>query len=216
MSLVPDGGSKYSSGCAASPGSGAYTDAVVKIADATLERLAFPRIREALAERASTYRGRERALALVPLAEAGAIEQALSRVEEVVGGGALSLGGVSDIRPLLQQVAEGRLLEGTEILEIAYTMDAANTIRRSILASERPALGAVAARLGSFDGVLRLVREQLDTDGKVRDNATPRLGGLRRRRNPLEGGFEIGCRDFWLATAPMSRTQLSPCVATAM
>jgi len=159
----------------------------VKITAAALERLAFPRIREALAERASTYRGQERAFALVPLAEAGAVEQALSRVEEVVSGGALSLGGVSDIRPLLQRVAEGRLLEGTEILEIAYTMDASNTIRRSILASERPALGALAARLGSFDGALRLVREQLDTDGEVRNSATPRLRAIRRRLNPLRG-----------------------------
>ena len=79
------------------------------------------------------------------------------------------------------------MLEGRELLEIAYTMDAAGTIKRAILASERPALSELAKELGSFDGALRLVREQLDPDGGVRDDATPKLRDIRRRLNPLRG-----------------------------
>jgi len=41
--------------------------------------------------------------------------------------------------------------------------------------------------MSSFDGVLRLVREQLDQDGSVRDDATPKLREIRRRLAPLRG-----------------------------
>src|SRR5690606_19187183 len=80
---------------------------------------------------------------------------------------------------------EGAAIDGRDILAVAYTLDAAATLRRRIVLSERPALSALAARIGSFDGVLRLVREQLDVDGNVRDDATPKLRDIRQRLNPL-------------------------------
>jgi DNA mismatch repair protein MutS2 len=114
------------------------------------------------------------------------LETAWQRLAEALQG-PLSLGGVEDIRELVQHVMEGRILEGPELLSIAYTMDAAGTIKRAILASERPALSDLARGMSSFDGVLRLVREQLDHDGSVRDDATPKLRDIRRRLAPLRG-----------------------------
>jgi len=161
--------------------------AAVQVSDATLEKLSFDRVRAALAERAATRLGAERAWAVAPTLGPEAAETALTRTAEVVAGGDLSLGGVEDIRPLLARVREGNLLEGPEILSIAYTLDAASTLRRGLQGGERPALAALAARIGSFDGALRVVREQLDTDGNVRDDATPKLADIRRRLNPLRG-----------------------------
>jgi len=115
------------------------------------------------------------------------ITASLERITEVLAGDDLSFGGVVDIRPLLARVREGKMLEGPEILEFAYTLDAAATIKRAVLASERSALAELARRLGTFDGVLHLVREQLDADGNVRDDATPKLRDIRRRLNPLRG-----------------------------
>lgn len=157
------------------------------VSAATLDKLSFPRVREALAERAGTFMGMERARTLAPFASVAEAEAALERVEEIVTGGDLALGGIEDVRPMLRRVREGNLLEGSEILSIAYTLDAAATLRRAIVASERPALTQVALGIGSFDGVLRLVREQLDPDGNVRDDATPKLADIRRRLNPLRG-----------------------------
>lgn len=154
---------------------------------ATLEKLSFPRVQEALAERAATFMGAERARGLTPLASPELADRALDRVEEIREGGDLALGGIEDVRPYLRRVREGNLLDGSEILSVAYTLDAAATLRRSIVASERPALTEVAVGIGSFDGVLRLVREQLDPDGNVRDDATPKLADIRRRLNPLRG-----------------------------
>ena len=151
----------------------------------TLERLSFDRVRQALAERASTYMGAELAQELGPGAGAAAALAMHERVAETVDGGALGLGGIEDVRPLLTRAREGASIDGRDILAVAYTLDAAATLRRSIVLSERPALSALAARIGSFDGVLRLVREQLDVDGNVRDDATPKLRDIRQRLNPL-------------------------------
>ena len=159
----------------------------MKVSDTTLQKLSFDRVRAALAERAATRLGAERAEAVAPDLDDDALDDALTRVDEVVAGGDLSLGGLEDVRPLLERVREGNLLDGREILSVAYTLDAASTLRRAIVSSDRPALAALAARIGSFDGVLRIVREQLDPDGNVRDDATPKLADVRRRLHPLRG-----------------------------
>jgi len=168
----------------------------VNVSPTTLQKLDFPRVQQALTERTASSLGTERALALAPTLSRGEIERAWQRLAEAVGGSDLSLGGVQDIRPLVERVRDGRVLEGLELLEIAYTMDAAGTIKRAVLASERPALGELAAKLRSFDGALRLVREQLDPDGRVRDDATPKLREIRRRLNPLRGSIRERLQDL--------------------
>ena len=159
----------------------------MKVTDTTLAKLDFPKIREALAERAASSFGVERALELQPTLNKAELGAAWQRTQEALDGPALALGGVEDVRPLVASIRDGRLVEGADLLRIAYTMDAAGTLKRAILASERPALGELALRLRSFDGALRLVREQLDLDGNVRDDATPKLRDIRRRLNPLRG-----------------------------
>lgn len=159
----------------------------VQITDTTLEKLSFGRVREALAERAATVLGAERSRAVGPTLDDEALERALTRVDEIVLGGDLALGGIEDVRPMLERVRQGNLLDGREILSVAYTLDAAATLRRAVVGSGRPALSALAARIGSFDGALRTVREQLDPEGNVRDDATPKLADIRRRLRPLRG-----------------------------
>ncbi|MFO7544897.1 MAG: endonuclease MutS2 [Trueperaceae bacterium] len=159
----------------------------MEIAPTTLDRLSFGRVQAALAERAATFLGVELASTATPMEDQAEVERALERVQEVVDGGDLALGGIEDVRPLLARIRDGNLLDGREILTIAYTLDGAATLRRGIVASDRPALTELAVQIGSFDGALRLVREQLDPDGNVRDDATPKLHDIRRRLNPLRG-----------------------------
>ena len=159
----------------------------MNITPATIDKLAFGRIRAALADRAATAFGVERARAVAPALDRPAVERLHGLVGEVVAGGDLALGGIADIRPLVARVHDGNMLEGSEILEIAYTLDSATEVKQTILRSGRTKLGEIAAEMGSFDGVLRLVREQLDADGSVRDDATPKLREIRRKLNPLRG-----------------------------
>ncbi len=165
----------------------AYHRGAMRVLPTTLEKLAFDRVIEALAERAATPLGRERARTVAPDLDDGGRELAFERTDEVLRGDDLSLGGVEDVRPLLDRVRDGGVLDGREILSIAYTMDAAATVRRAIAQGDRPQLRSLAETMSSFDGVLRLVREQLDVQGEVRDDATPKLRDIRRRLQPLRG-----------------------------
>lgn len=157
------------------------------ISATTLHKLDWQRIQDALAQRAFSSFGQERARNLQPNLSRLNIETAWQRLSEALSGTPLSLGGVHDIRPLIAAVEDGKMLDGREILEFAYTLDAASTIKRAIAGTDRPALEVLAAGMSSFDAVLRLVREQLDSDGSVRDDASPKLRDIRRRLNPLRG-----------------------------
>lgn len=157
----------------------------MKVDPTTLDKLGYARVQDALAERARTSFGMDALGQLAPDLPEAEVAAAFERTAEIIAGGDLSLGGIHDIRPLLARVAEGDMLDGPEIMEIAWTLDAAGAVKRGIARSDRPALNAVAERMSTFDGALRLVREQLDTDGKVRDDATPKLREIRRRLTPL-------------------------------
>jgi DNA mismatch repair protein MutS2 len=159
----------------------------VNVNSSTLTKLDFERVRLALSERTASRLGTELATQLAPTLSREDIETSWQRIEEAMAGPPITLGGVHDVRPLIEAVHEGKMIDGSDILQIAYTMDAAGTIKRAILASERPALSELAKELRSFDGALRLVREQLDLDGSVRDDATPKLRDIRRRLAPLRG-----------------------------
>ncbi len=159
----------------------------MKVDAATLDKLGYGRLLSALTGRARTSFGRELINGLTPETGSHDREERFDRTAEILGGGDLPLSGVRDIRPLLARVEDGDMLDGSEIMEIAWTLDAAGSIKRSVVASERPALTRVAELMSSFDGTLRLVREQIDTDGRVRDDATPKLREIRRRLNPLRG-----------------------------
>jgi DNA mismatch repair protein MutS2 len=159
----------------------------MRVLPTTLEKLAFPRVLDALAERCQTFAGQARARSLQPDLAGDALRVAHERLDEALTGDAISLGGVEDVRPLVERVKDGGMLEGPECLAIAYTMDAAASVKRAIALSHRPRLTELALGLASFDAVLRLVREQLDASGEVRDDATPKLREIRRRLHPMRG-----------------------------
>lgn len=152
-----------------------------------LDKLAYRRILSALGERAATRLGIERAEALTPGDPRARVEERAARAWEVFAGPELPLGGIEDIRPLLTRARDGAMLEGRELLSVAYALDGATRLRRAVVDGERPALTAMASRMGTFDDWLRLVRERIDGDGEVRDDATPKLREIRRRLNPLRG-----------------------------
>ncbi|GGQ98350.1 endonuclease MutS2 [Deinococcus ruber] len=158
--------------------------------EAALATLDFSRIREALASRAATRLGVERAQSLSPSASADFVARALDELEDALFGVSLSLGGVQDVRPLVERAAEGRVLSGQELLEVGYTLDAAMTVKRSVATNSRgPLLNVVTTFAGSgladHTLIVRRVLESIDRGGEVRDDATPKLRELRRRLGPL-------------------------------
>jgi DNA mismatch repair protein MutS2 len=147
------------------------------------ESLDFNRIRQALAERASTSIGREALLALQPKST---LEEA-QRQQEIVAE-ALAypyrLGGTSDLRPPLAAARQGLRLEGPQLREVAASLEAVVALKHELL-EIGVHLKTLAGRIGEHTYFLRRIRESLDEAGNVRDEATPRLREIRRRVNPL-------------------------------
>lgn len=152
-----------------------------------LSALDFPRVLSALAERSATTLGAERARALRPSDDAGRIARELDEVEDALFGVSLSLGGIQDIRDLHARAGEGRVLAGQELLNAAYSLDGAMTVKRAITANSRGPLRELAVDLGDHSELVRRVLSALDRDGGVRDDASPRLRDLRKRIEPLRG-----------------------------
>lgn len=152
-----------------------------------LSALDFPRVLSALAERSATTLGAERARALRPSDDAGRIARELDELEDALFGVSLSLGGIQDIRDLHARAGEGRVLAGQELLNAAYSLDGAMTVKRAINANSRGPLRELAVDLGDHSELVRRVLSALDRDGGVRDDASPRLRDLRKRIEPLRG-----------------------------
>ena len=152
-----------------------------------LAALDFPRVTAALADRAATSLGRERALALRPSDDAYRIAQELDEVEDALFGVSLSLGGIHDIREIHARAGEGRVLSGQDLLNAAYSLDGAMTVKRAIETNSRGPLRDVATGLGDHSELVRRVLQSLDREGNVRDDASPRLRDLRKRIEPLRG-----------------------------
>lgn len=145
--------------------------------------LDFDRVRQALAERAATFIGREALLALQPKST---LEEA-QRQQEIVAE-ALAypyrLGGIADLRPPLAAARQGLRLEGPQLREAAASLEAIVALKHELL-EIGVHLKALAGRIGEHTYFLRRIRESLDEAGNVRDEATSRLREIRRRVNPL-------------------------------
>jgi DNA mismatch repair protein MutS2 len=150
-----------------------------------LDTLDYPRVRRALMDRASTPMGTELAHTLCPVADASRITRELDELEDALFGVSLSLGGIGDVRELRVRANEGRVLLGSELLEVAYALDGAMTVRRSITSNSRGPLLRLAANLGEHSLLVRRVLESLDRDGQVRDDASHQLREIRRKVEPL-------------------------------
>ncbi|MDX2005398.1 MAG: Smr/MutS family protein [Meiothermus sp.] len=148
-----------------------------------LDTLDFARVRQALADRASTFAGQE---ALGRLSPKPTLAEALGQQATVAEALAYPyrMGGISDLRPALAAAREGLRLDGLGLREVAGSLEAAVALKHELLEiGDR--LKALAAGMGEHTFFLRRVRECLDETGHVRDDATPRLREIRRRVNPL-------------------------------
>ncbi len=158
------------------------------IAAQTLEVLEFSKIRDALVGCASTGMGKELAATLTPSSDSYTVQRMLEQVEDALFGANLHLGGITDVRPVLSKLAQGQMISGSELLEVAYTLDAAMTLRRSVSQHSLGPLLDIAERIGQHGQHVLLTRtilERLNRDGSVRDDASPKLRQIRRRVEPL-------------------------------
>ena len=152
----------------------------------TAKGIEWHAIREALAQRASFSASKELALNLEP---AWHLEDVRRRLEEtrearlLLQTTALHMGGVHDIRPLVDQADRGKVLLPHELLDIRSTLQRARIVRQTIVRGKNqyPNLADWAAQIEPCEHVADEIGRCLDDAGEVVDTASPKLADIRRR-----------------------------------
>ena len=94
----------------------------------------------------------------------------------------ISVGGVSDIRPLSDLAARGGVLNPSELLQVKTTLEAARELRRYFERSQGkfPLLSAITTPLTPPPGIIEAISRCINEHGEIRDSASPKLASIRR------------------------------------
>ena len=162
--------------------------------DHTLEVLEFDAIRVQLADRTVSASGRQRAETLTPVADLAVIHERLQTITEMrvilSGNDELPLRGIRDIRSAIQRArVDGARLDPETLIDVASTLQVSRVLLAfgSRLGERRPCprVKSLLAGLGSFQEIEEAIQQAVDTDGTVRDQASPTLGRLRREQGTM-------------------------------
>ena len=151
----------------------------------TLKLLEFDKVLPELRDHADSAWGRELSMALAPQTDVESARHEHARLREWASledadprppGLALD-----DLRPLLDALDEGVVLEPGDLLEVARAIALAIELAAVVDRSETvPILRDEAAGLGRFPDLARAIHAAIDERGEVRDSASSELGRLRR------------------------------------
>ena len=151
-----------------------------------LQTLELPKILERVAEYTSFSAGRELVLALEPTSD---LEEARRRQGEtrealflIDSQGGVSLGGVYDVRPLVDGASRGVTLLPGDLLDVRSTLLRGQSLKRTITrqAAQLPLLAAIAARIEPCPHVAAEIGRCINDQAEVVDAASPRLAQIRR------------------------------------
>jgi DNA mismatch repair protein MutS2 len=174
--------------------------ASLRVSPASLAALEYPSLLAVVASQAASDLGRERVLALVPLADAAALAERRAGYEEagrLLGGGALVPSFETPLLPLLARAAGAPPgLSGRDVVALADLLETTTPVVSRIAAADPPcpALATRAAILPDVEPLRRQIRRVLDRRGEVREDASPELqrlrGTIRRQRDALYGDLQ--------------------------
>ena len=161
-----------------------------------LAKLEFPKVLDRLAAHASFSAGEERARALTPATD---LQEVRWRLETTSEARTLldtkpdtTIGGVHDVRPLVQAAQRGAVLPPSELLDVRDTLVAARTLQRTLsrLRGQFPHLAHLADRILLCPEIIAEVNRCLDERGNVRDDASPELARIRREARIAHGRIQ--------------------------
>jgi len=158
----------------------------------SLKVLEYPKVLELLAERTSTKMGREAALKLAPSADFGRVTRLLQETAEarrlLEVDAPFTLGGIHDIRAMVDHAARGGVLVASELLEVGQTVAAMARLRSNLLkrAEEAPALAEIASAIPLDPGIAASVDAAIGEGGVVRDTASAELNRIRSAMRTLQ------------------------------
>ena len=157
-----------------------------------LRTLEYAKIVARVAERTCTIWGRELAEALAPSSDPAEVRSELALTEDAVNvlrqAPAVPFGGIRDLRQIAGRARIGGGLSGDELLAVGSTLRAVR-LMKSFFADfpgEAGALDGWAQGLTVLRTVEFSIERAIDDDGTVRDDASEKLGTLRREIKVLQ------------------------------
>lgn len=150
----------------------------------SIHTLEFPKIQKMLSDLVSSGMGQAKIDEMFPSADFETVfrwQKETSEACALLESGSNPLSGLHDIRAAIKRAELGGVLEGEELLNIAYTLGAARKIRRTLQESAElyPFLNEVGIHLSNHKKLEDDILDILDEKGIVKDHATPELRRLR-------------------------------------
>ena len=161
-----------------------------------LSVLELPRVLALVAERAASNAGAERVRSLSPTGDRPWIEREHARVAAlralITGEDAWSPEPIPDIGSALERLRlVGSVLRGEELLGVALLLRSSRLTREALTAEKRRSVATgvlepLIDRLVVVRGQESAIERSIDTDGTVRDEASPTLRRIRRELRGAE------------------------------
>jgi DNA mismatch repair protein MutS2 len=155
--------------------------------DRTLRVLEFAKIRDRVAHFTSFSVGEERARALMPVDDIRLVREWQAETREarrlLDEKSDVHLGGVHDLRPLVEQAARGSILLPTDLLDVRSTLVRARVLYRTLsrVADAFPHVADVAMRIAVPGHIIDEIARCIDERGEVLDSASEKLAIIRRQ-----------------------------------
>ncbi len=151
-----------------------------------------------VASYAASELGREAVLSLEPSPLPASVAREFELVEEMLEAvrGGFSPGPISDLRPLIEKAKQRGDLSGEELLKIAETIEAAGAIQIALSTPRTPRLSTLVGRLSDQGDLAASIRRAIDERGEVREDASPKLRELTRKRRALAEEITAALRRF--------------------
>jgi DNA mismatch repair protein MutS2 len=182
-----------------------------RVSARTLERLEWPLLIDQLAERTRTPGGRVRCTESLFEATRGGVRDRLAETSEarqlLEAEEIPPLGGVHDLDDALARVAKGGTLSPEDLLQLRSTLCALRDTGRFLSgrAERAPHLAEHAAAISDTRNLQSAIERAIDSDGSVRDTASPVLAEARRDAHRLaaeaQTRIERSLRDPGVAAA---------------
>jgi len=159
---------------------------------AVLQVLEYEKITAMLAARASSLPGKELAQQLAPSSDYDEVCARMTETQEAVTIYQLTappLGGIRDLRPLLQKAQKGSVLDLTEFTDLMSTLYAMRNVKYFFrdLEQEAPTLKSWAHSLEILGQLERDLDNAIDEHGNLRDGASVELKRIRTELRASQG-----------------------------
>jgi DNA mismatch repair protein MutS2 len=169
-----------------------------------LRVLEFQRFVQVLKDFAASEVGSAACLSLTPSGEREEVDTLLRQVEEASAilqeEGDIPLGGVREVRPLLQRIqAEGSCLLADEFLPLRSTLKASGEVAHFLAGSRipHPRLLQWIGEISEFRNLYAELQTAIGPRGEILDGASAELGRLRKEISRVRGRIRSALEGLW-------------------